>query len=77
MKMTNKKMTDEEFRDAMLSSLSELHQVVNSFQDDLDVLRVALILMASKNGIDSEQLFIHARQLQTLNVLEKLEEKGK
>ena len=75
--MTDKKMTDEEFRDAMLSSLSELQQVVNSFQDDLDVLRVALILMASKNSIDSEQLFIHARQLQTLNVLEKLEEKGK
>ena len=74
--MTNKKMTDEEFRDAMLSSLSELHQEVNRFQDDLDVLRVALILMASKNGIDSEQLFIHARQLQTLNVLEKLEKKG-
>ena len=74
--MTDKKMTDAEFRDAMLSSLSELHQVVNSFQDDLDVLRVALILMASKNGIDSEQLFIHARQLQTLNVLEKLEKKG-
>ena len=75
--MTDKKMTDAEFRDAMLSSLSELHQVVNSFQDDLDVLRVALILMASKNGIDSEQLFNHARQLQTLNALEKLEEKGK
>ena len=74
--MTDKKMTDAEFRDAMLSSLSELHQVVNSFQDDLDVLRAALILMASKNGIDSEQLFIHARQLQTLNVLEKLEKKG-
>ena len=74
--MNDKKMTDEEFRDAMLSSLSELHQVVNSFQDDLDVLRVALILMASKNGIDSEQLFNHARQLQTLNALERLEKKG-
>ena len=74
--MTDKKMTDAEFRDAMLSSLSELHQVVNSFQDDLDVLRVALILMASKNGIDSEQLFNHARQLQTLNALERLEKKG-
>ena len=74
--MTDKKMTDAEFRDAMLSSLSELHQVVNSFQDDLDVLRVALILMAEKNGIDSEQLFNHARQLQTLNALERLEKKG-
>ena len=74
--MNDKKMTDEEFRDAMLSSLSELHQEVNRFQDDLDVLRVALILMASKNGIDSEQLFNHARQLQTLNALERLEKKG-
>lgn len=74
--MTDKKMTDEEFRDAMLSCLSELKQVVNSFQDDLGVLRVALILMASKNGIDPEKLFNHARQLQTLNALEKLEEKG-
>ena len=74
--MTNKKMTDEEFRDAMLSSLSELHQEVNRFQDDLDVLRVALILMASKNGIDPKKLFNDAKQLQTLNALERLEEKG-
>ena len=74
--MTDKKMTDAEFRDAMLSSLSELHEEITGFQDDLDVLRVALILMASKNGIDSEQLFNHARQLQTLNALERLEKKG-
>ena len=74
--MTNKKMTDDEFRDVMLTSLSELHQEVMRFSVDLDVLKVAFILMSSKNGIDPEQLLNDAKYFQAMNALENSAEKG-
>ena len=73
--MTDKKMTDEEFKDELLSALSELHGEIVGFQDDLDVLRIALVLMANVSDVDPKELFKNAKQIQTLNALERLEEK--
>ena len=74
--MTDKKMTDAEFRDAMLSSLTELHEQLMGFNDDLDVLKIACIIMANMNSVNFTDLLKQAKRIHTLNALENLAEKG-
>ena len=73
--MTNKKMTDEEFRDAMLSSLSELNEISNKCLIDFEHLQISLMIIADHIDMDIDELIEKTKQVYTFRVLTRLEEK--
>ena len=76
MKMTNKKMTDEEFRNQVLSLLSELEETASGCQRDYELLQISLMIIADKIGVDPDELAEKTKQVHTYRALKRLEEKG-
>ena len=60
--MTDKKLTDEQFRDALLAGLSELNKGIVAINDELDVVRTALEMLCAKHGDDPVALIEAARR---------------
>ena len=60
--MTDKKLTEEQFRDALLAGLSELNESIIAINDELDVVRTALEMLCARHGDDPEALIKAARQ---------------
>ena len=73
--MTNKKMTDEEFRNQVLSSLSELNEISNNCLIDFEHLQISLMIIADHIDIDPDELIEKTKQVYTFRVLTRLEEK--
>lgn len=60
--MTGEKLTEEQFRDALLAGLSELHECIVDCNDELDVVRTALEMLCGRHGDDPAALMDAARQ---------------
>ena len=73
--MTNKKMTDEEFRNQVLSSLSELNEISNNCLIDFEHLQISLMIIADHIDMDIDELIEKTKQVYTFRVLTRLEEK--
>ena len=73
--MTNKKMTDEEFRNQVLSSLSELNEISNNCLIDFEHLQISLMIIADHIDMDPAELAEKTKQVYTFRVLTRLEEK--
>ena len=73
--MTNKKMTDEEFRNQVLSSLSELNEISNNCLIDFEHLQISLMIIADHIDMDIAELAEKTKQVYTFRVLTRLEEK--
>ena len=74
--MTNKKMTDEEFRNQVLSSLSELNEISNNCLIDFEHLQISLMIIADHIDMDPAELAEKTKQVYTYRALKRLEEKG-
>ena len=73
--MTNKKMTDEEFRNQVLSSLSELNEISNNCLIDFEHLQISLMIIADHIDMDPAELAEKTKQVYTYRALKRLEEK--
>ena len=73
--MINKKMTDEEFRNQVLSSLSELNEISNNCLIDFEHLQISLMIIADHIDMDIDELIEKTKQVYTFRVLTRLEEK--
>ena len=73
--MTDKKMTDAEFRNQVLSSLSELNEISNNCLIDFEHLQISLMIIADHIDMDIAELAEKTKQVYTFRVLTRLEEK--
>ena len=73
--MTDKKMTDEEFRNQVLSSLSELNEISNNCLIDFEHLQISVMIIADHIDMDPAELAEKTKQVYTFRVLTRLEEK--
>ena len=74
--MTEKEMTDEEFKKQVLTCFSKMDVDCSNIQSDFDYLKISVVLLAEMVGVDPDELHEKAMHIHKVRFLEKLKEKG-